>query len=396
MSTGEALAAARRGAGLTVSQVSGRTRIREAIITGIERDDYAACGGDFYARGHIRAIARAVGADPEPLVREYDTIRQAAPPIPAAVLRPPVRDARARPPVRDARARPPVRDARARPPVRDARARPPVRDARARPPVPDARARPPVPADPARPPLPADVTGPAVPGGGPGRQLNRPAVLMLVLVALGLALLAGLILLALQLLAGPRPAASDSARSHPAARHQAGHRTPPPSPPPSPSPSPKTTTRRAVRVRALTPASARAFGPYGGGRGDNPQRARLAIDRSAVTAWHTDWYTTARLGNLYPGTGLLVNMGRPVTITAARIRLGSAHGARFQLRVGARPTLADLRPVAGAASAGGLVRLRLARPARGRYVVIWFTRLPPDRAGTFQASVHDLRLTGRR
>ena len=72
MSIGEILTAARRQAGLTITQVSARTRIRETIIRGIERDDFSACGGDFYARGHIRAIARAEGADPEPLIREYD------------------------------------------------------------------------------------------------------------------------------------------------------------------------------------------------------------------------------------------------------------------------------------------------------------------------------------
>ena len=64
---GEVLAAARSQAGLTITQVSQRTRIRETIIGGIERDDFSGCGGDFYARGHIRAIARAVGADGEPL-----------------------------------------------------------------------------------------------------------------------------------------------------------------------------------------------------------------------------------------------------------------------------------------------------------------------------------------
>jgi len=75
VSIGEVLAGARRQAGLTVSQVSHRTRIRETIITAIEGDDYAPCGGDFYARGHIRSIARAVGTDPEPLIREYDSAR---------------------------------------------------------------------------------------------------------------------------------------------------------------------------------------------------------------------------------------------------------------------------------------------------------------------------------
>jgi hypothetical protein len=59
-------------------------------------------------------------------------------------------------------------------------------------------------------------------------------------------------------------------------------------------------------------------------------------------------------------------MGQPVTVIAAAITLGRAHGASFQLRVGAAPVLASLRPVARAAGAGGVVRLRLIRPARGR------------------------------
>jgi len=77
VSIGEDLAEARRRAGLTVTDVSQRTRIRETIIRGIERDDYAGCGGDFYARGFIRAIARAAGTDPGPLVREYEAAHRA-------------------------------------------------------------------------------------------------------------------------------------------------------------------------------------------------------------------------------------------------------------------------------------------------------------------------------
>jgi cytoskeletal protein RodZ len=84
VSIGDALAAARRQAGLTITQVSQRTCIRETIIRGIERGDYSACGGDFYARGHIRNIARAVGLDPEPLIREYDETLGTPRPITAA------------------------------------------------------------------------------------------------------------------------------------------------------------------------------------------------------------------------------------------------------------------------------------------------------------------------
>jgi cytoskeletal protein RodZ len=84
VSIGDTLAEARRRSGLTVTQVSQRTRIRETIIHGIEQGDFSACGGDFYARGHIRSIAAVVGTDPEPLIREYDEVHGAPGAIRAA------------------------------------------------------------------------------------------------------------------------------------------------------------------------------------------------------------------------------------------------------------------------------------------------------------------------
>jgi cytoskeletal protein RodZ len=84
VSIGATLASARRRSGLTVSEVSNSTRVTEPIIRGIEQDDYAACGGDFYARGHIRAIARAVGEDPSPLIDEFDATWRSAQEITAA------------------------------------------------------------------------------------------------------------------------------------------------------------------------------------------------------------------------------------------------------------------------------------------------------------------------
>jgi cytoskeletal protein RodZ len=93
---GEALAQARDRAGLTITQVSQQTRIRESIIAGIERGDFSSCGGDFYARGDIRSIARAVGADPVPLIEEYDATQGAAAPVTAAAVFSPVRPVKLR------------------------------------------------------------------------------------------------------------------------------------------------------------------------------------------------------------------------------------------------------------------------------------------------------------
>ena len=301
MSIGEALADARRQAGLTVSRLSDRAHVREAIITDVEGDDYSACGGDSYARGYIRIIARAVGADPEPLIREYNTAR----PVPQPITRVRMR-----------------------------------------------------------------------------KRLRLNWVAVPVLVWLGLA--------AYDLHGGlPQvTSAASPARAHAVTQRHAGHVRKVP-------PAPKAATSGAVPARTLTPVSAAAFGPSGIGQGDEPEVAPFAIDGNPATAWQTDQYATARFGNLYAGTGLLLDMGRPATITAAWVTLGPAHGASFQVRAGAAPALADLPPVAQAASTGGVVHLRLPTPAHGRYVLIWFTSLPPDPAGTFQAGVYDVGLEGQ-
>lgn len=78
---GSALAAARRERGLSVEDVAAATRIRPAIIRAIEADDFDACGGAVYARGHLRSVAQVVGADSRPLVAEFD--RRFHQPVPA-------------------------------------------------------------------------------------------------------------------------------------------------------------------------------------------------------------------------------------------------------------------------------------------------------------------------
>ncbi|MEW1656278.1 helix-turn-helix domain-containing protein [Streptomyces sp. NPDC093707] len=78
-SVGRTLQQARIGAGLTVEEVSTATRVRIPIVHAIEQDDFTRCGGDVYARGHIRTLARAVSLDPRPLIERYDADRGGRP-----------------------------------------------------------------------------------------------------------------------------------------------------------------------------------------------------------------------------------------------------------------------------------------------------------------------------
>jgi cytoskeleton protein RodZ len=69
---GPQLSAARERLRLSIDQLAERTRIRPHVIEAIEIDDFVPCGGDFYARGHLRTLARVLGVDVTPLLATYD------------------------------------------------------------------------------------------------------------------------------------------------------------------------------------------------------------------------------------------------------------------------------------------------------------------------------------
>jgi hypothetical protein len=157
---------------------------------------------------------------------------------------------------------------------------------------------------------------------------------------------------------------------------------------PSPSAQPTLTTQ------TLVPVSAAAYGPTGPGSGDDPNGAADVIEASAAAPWQTDWYRSAAFGNLQAGTGLLIDMGQPVTITSVRITLGSTPGADLELLTGTASERSQMRVQASVSDVGGTVSLALAEPESARYLLIWFTLLPPDAAGTFQATVYNVRVEG--
>ena len=83
---GPELAAARTRLALSVDQLAERTRIRPHVIEAIDVDDFAPCGGDFYARGHLRTLARVLGVDVVPLLAHYDERHADAPINPRRVF----------------------------------------------------------------------------------------------------------------------------------------------------------------------------------------------------------------------------------------------------------------------------------------------------------------------
>lgn len=84
---GPVLALAREQLGLSIDTVAERTSIRAHLVEAIERDDFSGCGGDFYARGHLKALCRCLHIDPAGVLRDYDRVYAGAPIGAARVLR---------------------------------------------------------------------------------------------------------------------------------------------------------------------------------------------------------------------------------------------------------------------------------------------------------------------
>ena len=72
MSLGSVIRQARIDAGLSVDDLSERTSIRAGLLKEIESDDFTKCGGETYARGHLRNIAPHIKMDSQLLLELYE------------------------------------------------------------------------------------------------------------------------------------------------------------------------------------------------------------------------------------------------------------------------------------------------------------------------------------
>ena len=72
MSIGSDLKTAREAANLTLEQVAEKSKLRSSLIAALERDDFSLCGGDVYARGHLRVLATIYRIDSTYLLDLYD------------------------------------------------------------------------------------------------------------------------------------------------------------------------------------------------------------------------------------------------------------------------------------------------------------------------------------
>jgi len=155
------------------------------------------------------------------------------------------------------------------------------------------------------------------------------------------------------------------------------------------------TSRTAAPPRPVKITGVTDFDPQADPPEENPDLAPLAIDGKPGTAWQTMTYqNNPKLGGLKSGVGLLVDLGRKTRVGSVKLALlGSPTSLQLLAAPDAQaaPSSTDGLPVvASRDGAGTRVTLRLRKPVRTQWLVVWLTSLPPAPSGGYQGKVAEI------
>ncbi|SFW53558.1 protein kinase family protein [Amycolatopsis australiensis] len=137
----------------------------------------------------------------------------------------------------------------------------------------------------------------------------------------------------------------------------------------------------------VKPQAAAVYNPEG--KGDNPGRARNAIDGNPGTQWKTEQYKQ-QFPAIKPGVGLVVTFADPINLSQVKVT-GGTPGTKVEIRSATEknPDLADTKVVGNGDLKDGDTTIPLAQPTQGQYFIVWITQLGGD-DGEYQTEIGDL------
>jgi serine/threonine protein kinase len=172
----------------------------------------------------------------------------------------------------------------------------------------------------------------------------------------------------------------------------------------SSTPTPGSSTP-LTSATVLKPVGASGFDPLTSVKADPSNEeslyAKFAIDDNPRTAWTSQWYATPDFGHLKAGSGMLIDMGKAVRYSSVTITFDSRPGANVRLLTGnssarSKQNLLSMKQLAARTNAVGTVTFTISSQVTGRYLAIWFTKLPPQpgAAGKYEARIYNVTVRG--
>lgn len=120
------------------------------------------------------------------------------------------------------------------------------------------------------------------------------------------------------------------------------------------------------------------------GQGDHPDSSivrtvRAINDGKERTVWHSQSYADPEFGNYLTGLGVVLDMGSSVSIDRIELTVPPAGaGAALEVSVGDSNVRESMQKIGDRSTSAGTFQITPGKTVRGRYVLLWFTRLPPS------------------
>jgi eukaryotic-like serine/threonine-protein kinase len=166
-----------------------------------------------------------------------------------------------------------------------------------------------------------------------------------------------------------------------------------------PSAGPTSSTAAGGPI-SISASQVRIVDPPNGTR-DNLTDADKTVDGKDSTGWQTNRYKSPAFGNLKPGMGVLIDLGKPFNVANVKVDF-DAPGATVSARVGdtdpGNSSNGDgqisttYKTVAGPMTAGPTQVLSLG--VTTRYVLVWITKLPSVGDGRYQVAIDEITVDG--
>jgi hypothetical protein len=135
----------------------------------------------------------------------------------------------------------------------------------------------------------------------------------------------------------------------------------------------------------------RDFDPNGNGQ-ENPALVTKAIDKDPATAWTTVQYRSADLGGK-SGVGLLLDLGQESRVHSVTVDFsGAGQNMAVYVSNSEIPTLRPTELLGKVTNSGVSTRIQAKTAQKGRYVVVWLTRLPQVTSGSYQSGITEIEV----
>lgn len=171
----------------------------------------------------------------------------------------------------------------------------------------------------------------------------------------------------------------------------------------SPGKSTSARTSPSARAAVIKPLSAHGFDALNlaDTADENTSQAANVLDGNP-SGWATQqYYRSPYFGNLKAGTGLILDLGKPDRVSSVTVTFGSVPGADVQLKMGSsdartKDNLDSMATVATGTDVSGSYTFTVTHPVTDRYLVIWFTKLPPITQGgnRYMAQIYGVVVRG--